>query len=37
MFKKKIIITGGAGYIGSTFAEFLNNKLKNYEIILFDR
>ena len=37
MFKKKIIITGGAGFIGSSFAEFLNNKLKHYEIILFDK
>ena len=37
MKKKKIVITGGLGFIGSNFAKYLDKKLKNYVIIIFDK
>lgn len=33
---KKIIITGGAGFIGSNFIEFIINKYQDYKIINID-
>jgi UDP-glucose 4-epimerase len=35
--KKQIVITGGLGFIGSNFAKYLDKKLKNYQIIIFDK
>ena len=29
---KKILITGGAGFIGSNFVRYLHNKYPNYKI-----
>ena len=37
MIIKKIVITGGLGFIGSNFAKYLDKKIKNYEIIIFDK
>jgi len=37
MKKKQIVITGGLGFIGSNFANYLDNKLKNYQIIILDK
>jgi UDP-glucose 4-epimerase len=37
MKKKQIVITGGLGFIGSKFAKYLDKKLKNYQIIIFDK
>ena len=37
MSKKQIVITGGFGFIGSNFANYLDKKLKNYQIIIFDK
>ena len=35
-FKKNILITGGAGFIGSHLARLLVNKYPEYRIINFD-
>ena len=32
----KILITGGAGFVGSSLALNLKQKYSNYEIIVFD-
>ena len=37
MNPNQIVITGGLGFIGSNFAEYLDNKLKNYLIIILDK
>ena len=37
MSKKQIVITGGFGFIGSNFANYLDKKLKNRQIIIFDK
>jgi UDP-glucose 4-epimerase len=37
MFKKYILVTGGAGYIGSHICLELYNTYKNYNIIIVDR
>lgn len=34
--KKNLLITGGAGFVGSNLAVFLNEKLKDYHIVCFD-
>lgn len=34
---KKILITGGAGFIGSNFIKYFLNKYKNYEVINLDK
>ncbi len=34
---KMILITGGAGFIGSNFIRFMRNKYPNYKIINFDK
>jgi len=36
MQKKNLLITGGAGFIGSNLAAFLKDKLDDYQIIVFD-
>jgi len=33
---KKIVVTGGAGFIGSNFVRYMVNKYPNYQIINFD-
>ena len=33
---KKILITGGAGFIGSNFVRYLHNKYPNYKIYNLD-
>ncbi len=35
-YKKKILIAGGAGFIGSNFIRYLYNKYPNYEIFNYD-
>ena len=37
MIKKEILITGGLGFIGSNFVKYLDKKLNNYKIIIFDQ
>ena len=37
MSKKQIVITGGFGFIGSNFANYLDKKLKNRQIIISDK
>lgn len=37
MIKNEIVITGGLGFIGSNFAKYLDTKVKNYKIIIFDK
>tara|TARA_B100000674_G_scaffold384290_1_gene327559 strand:+ start:303 stop:1214 length:912 start_codon:yes stop_codon:yes gene_type:complete len=37
MSVKQIVITGGLGFIGRNFAKYLDKKLKNYQIIIFDK
>ena len=37
MNSNQIVITGGLGFIGSNFANYLDNKLKNYKIIIIDK
>ena len=32
-----VLITGGAGFIGSNFVEFIINKYKNYNIVVLDK
>ncbi len=34
---KKILVTGGAGFIGSNFIRYILNKYKNYKIINLDK
>lgn len=34
--KKTILVTGGAGFIGSNFVKFIYNKYPNYKIIVLD-
>ena len=36
-FTKNILITGGAGFIGSHLVRLLVNKYPNYKIINFDK
>ena len=33
----KILVTGGAGFIGSNFAYYMLNKYSNYEIVVLDK
>ena len=33
---KTILVTGGAGFIGSNLIRYLVNKYKNYKVINFD-
>jgi len=37
MFEKKILVTGGAGFIGSHVVRLLVNNYPNYQIINFDK
>jgi UDP-glucose 4-epimerase len=37
MIQKELVITGGLGFIGQNFARYLDKKLNNYTIILFDK
>jgi len=37
MIQKEIVITGGLGFIGSNFAKYLDNKVKNHKIIIIDK
>ena len=37
MNTKQIAITGGFGFIGSNFKNYLDKKLKNRQIIIFDK
>ena len=37
MIKNEIVITGGLGFIGSSFAKYLDTKVKNYKIIILDK
>ena len=37
MTRKQIVITGGLGFIGSNFANYLDKKIKKYEIIIMDK
>lgn len=37
MIKKEIVITGGLGFIGQSFFKYLDKKLINYKIILYDK
>ncbi len=34
---KKILITGGAGFIGSNFVHYILNKYKNYKVVNLDK
>jgi len=34
---KNILVTGGAGFIGSNFVEYMVNKYKNYNIVVMDK
>lgn len=36
MKKKTILVTGGAGFIGSNFVRYIYNKYKDYKIIILD-
>lgn len=36
MDKKTIVVTGGAGFIGSNFVYYMLNKYPNYRIICVD-
>lgn len=36
MSKKRILITGGAGFIGTNFVNYLFEKYRNYHIIVLD-
>ena len=36
MDKKTIIVTGGAGFIGSNFIYYMLKKYPNYRIVCFD-
>jgi UDP-glucose 4-epimerase len=37
VINKVIIITGGLGFIGSNFVNYLDKKLKNYKIVVLDK
>lgn len=37
MAKLKLLITGGAGFIGSNFIKYILNKYQNYEVINLDK
>ena len=37
MTQKEIVITGGLGFIGSSFAKYLDKKVKNHKIIIIDK
>lgn len=37
MIRNEIVITGGLGFIGQNFARYLDKKLNNYKIILYDK
>ena len=37
MIKNEIVITGGLGFIGSSFAKYLDTKVKNYKIIILNK
>ena len=37
MFKKRILLTGGAGFIGSNLVNQLVNKYTDYQIVVFDK
>jgi len=37
MIKNEIVITGGLGFIGRHLAKFLNKKLKNHGLIIYDK
>ena len=34
---KNILVTGGAGFIGSNFIRYMLNKYKKYKIINYDK
>ena len=34
---KNILVTGGAGFIGSNFVRYMLNKYSNYNIINYDK
>lgn len=36
MVKKKILITGGAGFIGGNFVHYILNKYPEYEVVNLD-
>ena len=37
MIRNEIVITGGLGFIGQNFVRYLDKKLNNYKIILYDK
>jgi len=34
---KRLLVTGGAGFIGSNFIHYILNKYDDYEIVNFDK
>ncbi|WP_000723085.1 GDP-mannose 4,6-dehydratase, partial [Leptospira interrogans] len=34
---KKILVTGGAGFIGSNFVNLILNDTKEYQVVVFDK
>ncbi|MDB4081438.1 NAD-dependent epimerase/dehydratase family protein [Candidatus Pelagibacter sp.] len=37
MIKNEIVVTGGLGFIGSNFVKYLDKKLNNHKIIIYDK
>ena len=36
MIKKRVLVTGGAGFIGSNFCDYMNKVYPDYELVVVD-